>query len=222
MIKKLLLFIVLNHLFIAVSAQNTEISGKVTENETGIPIPYANIVFTGSFIGTTTDINGNYKLITSKPEKTLEVSAIGFMKQVVPVKIGEVNLINFELEEEIFLIGEIKILPGENPANILIRKVIANKTQNSPSALPSWKSRIYAKTEIDLKNVSSKLANRKALADFDFIFSYLDSMGTEGKTFLPVFFNESVSNYYHDSETNNDREEIIANKASGMKTDMLS
>jgi hypothetical protein len=221
-IRRLLISVLFIISISAISAQTTEISGKVTEKETGNPIPYANIIFTGSFIGTTSDINGSYHLSTSKPGKTLEVSAIGFKKQIVTVKINQKNVFDFAMEEEIFTIGEIKILPGENPANILIRNVIANKKQNSPSELPSWKSRIYAKTEIDLKNVSRKLANKKVLDDFDFIFNYLDSMGAQGKTFLPVFFNESVSNYYHESTTNTDREEIIANKASGMKTDMLS
>lgn len=222
MFRELVIFILFVLSISSISAQNTEISGKVTEKKTGNPIPYANIVFTGSFIGTTTDINGNYHLVTSKPDKTLEVSAVGFKKQKVSININRKNIIDFALDEDVILIGEIKILPGENPANILIRNVISSKKLNSPSEFPSWKSRIYAKTEFDLKNVSSKLANKKVLKDFDFIFSYLDSMGTQGKTFLPVFFNESISNYYHDAESNTDKEEIIANKTSGMKTDMLS
>jgi len=220
--RKLFIFILLILSISTISAQTTEISGKVTEKETGLPIPYANIIFSGSFIGTTTDINGNYTLKTSKPGATIEVSAIGFKKQTVPVKINEKNGFDFALEEEVFTLGEIKILPGENPANIIVRNIIANKNLNNPRELPSWKSRIYAKIEIDLKNVSSNLANKKALKDFDFIFNYLDSMGTQGKTFLPVFFTETISNYYHDKETGKDREEIIASKASGLKKDVLS
>jgi len=206
----------------SISGQNTEISGKITEKSTGLPIPYANIIFTGTFVGTTSDINGSYSFSTSKPGNTLEVSAIGYKKQVTTINVKQKNLINFELEEEVFLLGEIKILPGENPANIIFRKIIEHKKENNPREFPSWKSRIYAKTEFDLKNVSRKLAKKKVLADFDFVFNYLDSIGAEGKTFLPVFFNETVSNYYHDSEKGKDHEEIIANKASGMRTDMFS
>jgi len=220
--RKLLLFILFIQLISFSSAQNTEISGKITEKATGMPIPYASIIFTGSFIGTTSDINGNYYLSTAKPGKTLEISAIGYIKQIIPINIGQKNVNDFALAEEVFLLDEIKILPGENPANILMRNVFEHKDENNPNSFPSWKSRIYAKTEIDLKNVSRKLSNRKVLSQFEFVFNYLDSMGTQGKTFLPVFFNESVSNYYHDKETNKDREEIIANKASGIKTDIFS
>ena len=205
-----------------VLAQTTEVKGKITEKSTGNPIPYANIVFPGTVIGTTSDINGNYHLTSSKPGETIQVSAVGFKVLIVKIIEGRKNEIDFQLEEEVFELDEIKVLPGENPANIIVRNIIKNKNLNSPSGFPSWQSRIYSKTEIDLKNVSRKLKNKKLLSDFDFVFNYLDSMGTEGKTFLPVFFNETVSNYYHDSESMKDHEEIIANKTSGMKSDMLS
>ncbi len=222
MLKKFLLLILSVLLLSNVSGQNTVISGKITEKGTGNPIPYANILFTGTYIGTTSDINGNYRLSTAKPGKTIEVSAIGYVKQIVPVNIGEINNINFALEEEVFSIGEVKVTPGENPANRIFKNIIANKETNNPEKLPSWESRIYAKTEFDIKNVSNNLKNKKLLKDFDFVFNYLDSLEAKGKTFLPVFFNETVSNYYHDSENNKDREEIIANKASGMKTDIFT
>jgi hypothetical protein len=56
----------------------------------------------------------------------------------------------------------------------------------------------------------------------DFVFSYIDSLEIEGKTFLPVFFTESFSNYYHNSVSNTNREEITASKASGMTSDMIT
>lgn len=222
MIKRLLLLIVPVFVLLYASGQNTVISGKVTEKTTGDPIPYANIIFTGTYIGTTSDINGDYRLTTAKPTQTIEISAIGYKKQIVPVKLNEVNNINFEMEEEVFALDEVKILPGENPAHRILKNVISNKEINDPVKLPSWKSRIYAKTEFDLKNVSSKLKNRKVLSDFEFIFNYLDSMETKGKTFLPVFFTESISNYYHNSETQKDKEEILASKTSGIKSDIFS
>ena len=87
MIKKLLLLVLFVNILLNALGQKTEISGKITEKKTGDPIPYANIIFPGTYVGTTSDINGNYRLITSKPTNTLEVSAIGFVKQVVPIQI---------------------------------------------------------------------------------------------------------------------------------------
>ena len=208
--------------FYNLAGQTTVVSGKITESVTGNPIPYANIIFKGTLIGTMSDINGNYSLSTAKASPELEVSSIGFKRQYAPVKINQVNQIDFVLEEEVFKLGEIDVRPGENPANIIFRKIIENKKNNDPDGLPSWQSRIYAKTEIDIKNVKSELLNKKVLQQFDFILQYIDSMEIQGKTFLPVFFNETISNYYHDSEQNKEREEIIASKASGIKSDIFS
>ena len=219
-------FLILPFLLMAVTfqlwAQPTEISGKITEKATGEPIPYASIIFRGTSVGTMSDINGSYNLKTSKPGKEIEVSSIGYQRQFATVKINQKNQIDFQLEEEIFSLGEIDVRPGENPANIIFRKIVENKTVNDPANFPSWKSRIYAKTEIDLKNVKSSLRDKKLMEQFDFVFNYLDSLDNEGKTFLPVFLNETVSNYYHDSESNKEREEIIANKVSGTKSEVYS
>jgi len=219
---KLLLLAFAALVWVQANAQRTEISGKITEKGTGNPIPYANIVFTGTFIGTMSDINGNFSLATAKPTATIEVSAIGYTKQGFPVKINQKNNFNVELAEEVVTLHEIKILPGENPANILFRKIVSHKDENNPVNFSSWQSRIYAKTEIDVKNVNGTLRNKKLLSQFDFVFDYIDSLEMEGKTFLPVFFNETVSNYYHDKESGKDREEIFANQASGMTVDMFS
>jgi hypothetical protein len=203
-------------------AQPTEISGKITEKATGQPIPYANIIFRGTSIGTMSDINGSYSLKTSKPGTEIEVSSIGYQRQYAPIRINQKNQIDFQLEEEVFNLAQINVLPGENPANIIFRKIVENKSLNDPANFPSWQSQIYAKTEIDLKNVKSTLRDKKLMAQFDFVFNYLDSLDNEGKTFLPIFLNETVSNYYRDSESNKEREEIIANKVSGTKSDVYS
>ncbi|HPE76826.1 MAG TPA: DUF5686 family protein [Draconibacterium sp.] len=219
-------FFILLYLFVLLTfqllAQPTEISGKITEKATGEPIPYASIIFRGTSVGTMSDINGSYSLKTSKPGAEIEVSSIGYQRQYAPVKFNQKNHIDFQLEEEVFSLGEIDVRPGENPANIIFRKIVENKSLNDPANFPSWKSRIYAKTEIDLKNVKSSLRDKKLMEQFDFVFNYLDSLENEGKTFLPVFLNETVSNYYHDSESNKEREEIVANKVSGTKSDVYS
>ena len=44
--------------------QTTRITGKVTDAKTGETLPFVNIAFIDSRIGTTTDINGNYSFDT--------------------------------------------------------------------------------------------------------------------------------------------------------------
>ncbi len=203
-------------------AQKTEVSGKVTEAATNNPIPYATVVFKGTYIGTMTDLNGNYNLSTTKPIPEIEFSSIGFKKQVVKVKLNQVSKLDIAMEEEVISIGEISVKPGENPAIPLFKKIVEHKRENNPSDFPSWQSRLYSKTEIDIKNVKGSLKKMKLLKQFDFVFKYIDSLEIEGKTFLPVFFTETISDYYHNSVTKTNHENIIANKASGMTSDMIT
>lgn len=203
-------------------AQKTVLSGKITEDRTGQPIPYATIVFKGTFIGTMTDLNGNFNLSTLTPTGTVEVSCIGYRKKELPVTMKQTQKLDIVLEEDIIMTGEVVVRPGENPAIPLFRRIVDQKKVNNPSNFESWHSKLYSKTEVDLKNIDKSLRTKKLLKSFDFVFDYIDSLKTEGKAFLPVFFSETFSNYYHESGTAKDREDIIANKASGMTTDMIS
>ena len=205
-----------------VKAQKTEISGKITEAGSNNPIPYATVVFKGTFTGTTSDLNGNYNLSSIKPTSVIEISAVGYKKQVFTITLNKVNKHDIALDEDVVSLAEVSVRPGENPAIPVFRKIIDRKKENNPSNFPSWQSKLYTKTEIDIKNVNGSLRKKKLLNQFEFVFKYIDSLEIEGKTFLPVFFTETVSNYYHNSVSNTNREEILANKASGMTTDMIT
>src|SRR5688572_13924328 len=60
------------------------ISGKVTD-ESGQPVPGANILLKGTTIGTTTDAEGNYTFAIPEERGTLVFSFIGFATQEVEV-----------------------------------------------------------------------------------------------------------------------------------------
>ncbi len=66
----------------AAYAQETFISGKVTDAETGEALIGANIVIKGKVIGTTTNIDGEFKLNTSVPLPfTIAISIVGYATQ---------------------------------------------------------------------------------------------------------------------------------------------
>jgi len=203
-------------------AQKTVISGKITEAATGTPIPYVTIVFKGTFIGTMSDLNGNFNLSTNTPTSTIEITCIGYKKKELTVNIRQAVNLKITLEEDVIMTGEVVVRPGENPAIPLMKKIIDHKKENNPDNFPAWHSRLYSKVEVDLKNIDKNLRTKKLLESFNFVFDYLDSLKTEGKAFLPVFFSETFSNYYHKGSAFKDREEIVANKISGMTTNMIS
>jgi hypothetical protein len=222
--KKKILLLIIGSLLLSFysEAQKTEVLGKITESDTGDPIPYARINFGNTIIGTMSDLNGNYNLSSLKANSTVVISALGYKSQVLPINLNKVNKLDIVLIKDYIEIGEVTVRPGENPAIAMFRKIIAHKKENNPVTFPSWQSRLYSKTEVDIKNIREAWQKKKFLSQFAFVFKYIDSLDIQGKNFLPVFFTETISNYYHNSELNTNQEEIIANKASGMTSDMIA
>lgn len=54
--------LVLGVLFPFVAFSQTTVSGKITDGETGDPIPFANVIIVGLDVGMATDFEGNYSL----------------------------------------------------------------------------------------------------------------------------------------------------------------
>ncbi|HEX8563631.1 MAG TPA: SusC/RagA family TonB-linked outer membrane protein [Flavobacterium sp.] len=77
---KLLLLLLL--LPFGVLAQNT-VTGRVLEKSTGLPLPGANVVVQGTSNGTSTDLDGNFRLANVKAGDKLVVSFIGYIDTVV-------------------------------------------------------------------------------------------------------------------------------------------
>jgi hypothetical protein len=55
------------------------IRGQVLDQETRKPVDYASIFFNGTFLGTTTNENGEFELdVTAYANRALQISAVGY------------------------------------------------------------------------------------------------------------------------------------------------
>ena len=81
-------------LFLAIPAmaQNTVVTGKVTDAKDGSSIPGVSVVAKGTTVGTVTDINGNFKLSVPASVKTLTVSFVGYTSKDVALTGGPLNI----------------------------------------------------------------------------------------------------------------------------------
>src|SRR5699024_5134833 len=70
----------------AAYAQNaTTVTGTVTDAASGKPLPAVNISVVGTHTGTSSDADGNYRLVVPNPSDSLQFSFIGYSTKVVPV-----------------------------------------------------------------------------------------------------------------------------------------
>jgi len=207
-------------LLFAVSLKaQTKVKGIILDinNE---PIPYCSIQFEGSKEGTTSNENELFYLESNENWQALKISFIGFTTQTFPLE-KKINYnIKITLEEETDSLNEIILVTGKqpkknNPAIDILRRIWAQKLKNGLSNSKQYKYQKYQKVEFDLNTIDEKLKNKKIFNGLEFIFKDVDTSSITGKTYLPVFLNESISDVYGDNILKKEKQVLIANQNSG-------
>lgn len=103
---------------VAVLAQNREISGTVTDADSGSPLPGANITVKGTSIGTATDVDGKYKLSVPSNSNTLVISSIGYATQ--EIALGVSNVVDVKLSSSASELEEVVISVGRGAQRTII------------------------------------------------------------------------------------------------------
>ncbi len=85
MIKKIHYYLMVLSLLCVQMVTAQTISGTVTDGETGMPIPGANVIQKGTSNGVSTDFDGNYTIEVSESSAILQFSSLGFTSQEVSV-----------------------------------------------------------------------------------------------------------------------------------------
>lgn len=98
--------IVLLYTTITAFAQDRTISGKVTD-ENGEPLPGVSVQVKGTFIATSTDLEGNYELSVPEDATLLEFTFLGFVPK--EIAIGEQAAINITLQEGSVALTEVVV-----------------------------------------------------------------------------------------------------------------
>lgn len=214
-------------LLLAISLfSQTEIGGIVLD-ENGEPVPFANVIFTNTRQGTTTNEQGIFELSSEKTQTAVDFSFLGYKKQTI--QLAEVdNLTNMKvrLEPASESLSEVKIYKGKtskknNPAIDILRKIWANKRDNGVNKFKQYAYRKYEKLEFDLNKIDSALIESPIFNGMEFIFEDLDTNRVTGKTYLPIFLNESVTKVYGDNTSGDKLTELVGNKNSGFSNNQI-
>ena len=106
-------------LFLAsgLQAQSTRVSGRVTEAETGAPLPGAHVFIAASQMGTVTDSEGRYALEAIPPgAHRLYVSMLGYEPVAVDTLFrARAYTMDFELRPRVIEVGEVTVEAEGDP-----------------------------------------------------------------------------------------------------------
>ncbi|MFW5721217.1 MAG: DUF5686 family protein, partial [Bacteroidota bacterium] len=208
MFKKIIVFIfglLLSKFLLAQSLQ-----GLVIDSETKKPLPFVNVVLDQTNTGTTTNIDGEFKIETIGQAQKLFVSYLGYQKDTFNFNPETDKNVIIKLQPKTYGLDEVIILPGDNPANKIIKRVIDNKDINNPENLKSFSFTSYNKmiftVERDYKSQPDTL--KKSKLDEAFSKHHLLLMETinEKQFFKPDKY----------------KEQIVASKVSGFSDPVFS
>ena len=197
----------------------TKVSGVVLD-EQGAPVAFANIIFKNSTEGGITNDDGKFYLESDNTYQTLAVSFIGFETKDISLT----TRVNYNLEitllESSEQLNEVVLISGKqskknNPAIEILKKIWSKKRENGIRKFEQYAFDKYEKVEFDLNTIDSALIKSKVFRGLEFVFNDLDTSNITGKTYLPIFLNETFSKVYGDNSVNEEKELIIGNKNSG-------
>jgi len=203
-----------------------EISGMVKDKATGEGVPFATVFFPGSDVGTPADLDGRFSLpFPTPPGDTLRVTAIGYgtWNRRMNLSANHHPTLLIELSREAASLSEFVFHAGEDPAIVLLKKIIAAKPSNNPDRLQNYSYQVYNKLEVDIRNLSRKQFESlpvPMIKKFGFIYNNLDST-SEKTPFLPFFLTETLSDYYFQRNPKRTREFIRATQVKGVKNESV-
>ena len=201
-------------------AQSTVVTGSVIDARTNEPLPFVSVKFNGTSIGGPTNNDGKYTISTDNPVKQIKVSFIGYKDVLMNIKQGVSQTVNVRLVPVASQLDEVVVKSGkkpkyrnkDNPAVELIRKVIENKEKNRPEAYDYVEYKEYDKMQFSLANVSPKLSEKKFFRKYAFVIDNRDSTSVPGKSLLPIFLNEKVSQYYYRKNPEKEKTVVLGEK----------
>ncbi len=199
--KKTFTFIIL---FVSFSAFS-QIKGRIVDNNNS-PLSFVSIYLEGTITGTTSNNDGEYELPLKKTGNyTVVFQFLGFKTVKKAVKITSFPFqLNAKLIEEQITLNEVEISSNENPANKIIRNVIANKKKNE-SKIQKFTADFYSRGLYKIKNAPKKILGQE-LGDL--------GGGLDSTRSGIIYLSETVSKISH-QKPNSFKEHIVASKVSG-------
>jgi Family of unknown function (DUF5686)/CarboxypepD_reg-like domain len=217
--KYTLFFILFFTVFKSFSQSN--FTGKVVDTE-GVSLAFVAVIPNEDATkGVLTDIEGRFSIRSKTPIQSLTFRCVGM--QTLKISSDDLakiksKMLEITLKSANNAISEVTILAGENPADRLIRKVIANRDRNNPEKLATFQCKTYNKVAMDmlpndsafLKFITKKDTAKKRVQESIQKFNKIDSQMAQRHLLFMETVTERRFRYPNDNF-----ERVLLNRVSG-------
>src|SRR5690554_1413434 len=188
MYRLVLFYLCLFNFCFSLYASKTIVKGKITDSESGEPLPFVNIVFDNTTIGTVSDTAGVYHLSTIQSVDSIRFIALSYHPESFKVHLGENKRIDVTLIPSTIALDEVIARPDNSRAKRLVKRVVENKSRNNPENHDSYSYRRYTQWKYRINNVPARMRQKSIFNNKEDIFGY----AADSSRFMPVFSSEQV------------------------------
>lgn len=107
--KNFMLFLMTLFLSCHVMAQQTTVTGTITDGTDGSPLIGANVLVKGTGTGSIADVNGKFSVSVPTGKDVLVISCIGYKQQEITLKPGQ-KVVNVVMKEDSELLDEVVVV----------------------------------------------------------------------------------------------------------------
>jgi hypothetical protein len=193
------------------------VRGVITDATTKEPLAFASVSAAMRNIGTRTDDNGRFSLITGFTIRQIKVSYIGYKTQTISVAYNNNQLaeLDIRLEPEAQLLKEVVVKPKkyrnkDNPAVELIELVVKNRDANRVENFNTFHEEQYEKIMMGVSQLSEKTKNRRILRSWKFALDNTDTSKLSGSGVMPAYLQETVQDFYSKSDPKKSQKQVRA------------
>ncbi len=184
--KKLLLLLIIAITCYSAIGQSITVEGAVTDASDKSQLAYVNIYQKGTTHGTYTDLKGNFTIDLPAGGGILVFSYMGYEKY--EVKIASHTRLDVKLKPLALSLEETVVMPGENPADVIMRKVNDNRKKHDPENLETFSYKSYNKFVVNInRDVDSAFFNENDTLD-----SFEDTLVNKMNLFLMESITEKL------------------------------
>jgi Family of unknown function (DUF5686)/CarboxypepD_reg-like domain len=219
-IRQIILILLAGLLSEAGFGQTRTITGIVLDSSSHVPLANVSVSVRSASHAVLTDPDGKFSIRADKNATHLVFTAMGYESTVIPVRGLPEERLTILMPKAFTTLKEfvVKAKPGRyrnknNPAVELIRKVIANKEGNGPGGESYNSYQQYEKIRLLLDKLPRLLADDKFLKKYHFLFENRDSTLMPGRSLIPVYIEEVLSDQYYRKKPEKTKKIILGHKS---------
>ena len=196
---KTLLLLMLLMMVVPSVAQQTTITGVVTDAETGESIGYASVVYKGHKIAVVSGADGRYS-IPRHNGWSITFSSVGYKSRTVSINSKVGNRLDITLKPDKKILGEVTVKSKRNrysrrnnPAVELMRRVVAAKKKTDLELNDYYQYNKYEKITLAFNDLKPEQLKQKPFIKHPWLAEQVETSPATGKLILPISVDETVS-----------------------------